>query len=151
MKSTRTSQRNQVRGRLALPPDVDLNYIDWKPTVGEKQAIQRERTRKAKLEWLAAIQAKADSDELAFLRRKVAAQAQVIAADREWLDRQKELEEERAKVKAYYEQEHAKEEKAADKARLERLKKATDAINKDNARAERAELLRRGVVRGRRK
>ncbi len=135
---------------MALPPDVDLNFIDWLPTVGEKEATRRERTRKAKLQWLADIQAKADRDELAYLRMKVAAQAKLIEADRDWLERQKEREDELEKVQAFYESEHAKEEQAADKVRLARLKKATDAINKDNARTERAELLRRGVVRGRR-
>ena len=139
-----------MRATLALPPDVNLDFIDWQPTHSEKEATRRELTRKVKLEWLAEIQAKADRDELAYLRMKVAAQAKVIEADRDWLERQKEREDELKRVQAFYESEHQKEEQAADRARLARLKKATDAINKDNTRAERAELTRRGLVRGRR-
>jgi hypothetical protein len=49
------------------------------------------------------------------------------------------------RVKAYYESENRKE----DKARLARLEKATKLIEKDKAKQERAELAKRGVIRGR--
>ncbi len=151
MKPRKTTQRNRVRSTMALPPDVDLNFIDWQPTVGEKEATRRERTRKVKLEWLADQDAKFDAAELEHLRKKCAALQQVVDADRAWLERQKELEGDHAKVKAYYEQEADKEAQAERAALLKRLEKATKKINADNARTERAELLRRGVVRGRRK
>ena len=53
------------------------------------------------------------------------------------------------KARGYYEAEHTKEEQVADKARREKCLKLRKEINRDIVRAEREELIRRGVYGGR--
>jgi hypothetical protein len=53
------------------------------------------------------------------------------------------------KVRDYYEGERKKEEQAGDKARRDKCLKLRREINRDIVRAERQELIRCGVYRGR--
>ena len=131
-------RENPIRFTSALPPDVDLDDIAWVPTRAERQ-----------LAWLNEQKAKWDAEELAYYRKRCDQLAVIVAADRAWIDLQNEIEAEMKRVRDYYEGERKKEEQAADRARREKCLKLRKEINRDLVRAEREELIRRGVYRGR--
>lgn len=81
MKSTKTGQKNRVRGVLWLPPDVRLDEIDWKPSVGEKRAEAYEAQRKRKLEWLAESDANFEKAEKEYRKARIAVLQKMIDAD----------------------------------------------------------------------
>jgi len=130
-------RENPIRFTSALPPDVDLEDIAWVPTHEERL-----------LAWLQEQKTKWDAEELAYYHSRCDQLAVIVAADEAWIDRQNEIEAEMKRVRDYYEGEHKKEEQAADKARREKCLKLRKEINRDMVRAEREELIRRGVYRG---
>ena len=119
------------------------------PTRDEIKIEQRNRKRLAELKRLDELQRKWDQEELAYMRRKIEALAQVVEADRAWIARQNQLEAELKKVRDYYAQEHAREEAAADKIRRKKCLRLGKEIYRDAARAERGLLIARGVYRSR--
>jgi hypothetical protein len=131
-------RESPIRFSSALPPDVDLDDIAWVPTREERQ-----------LAWLKEQKAKWDAEELAYYRKRCDELAIVVAADKAWIDRQNEIEAEMKKARDHYEAEHKKEEQAADRARRQKCLKLRKEINRDLVRAEREELIRRGIYKGR--
>ena len=95
------------------------------------------------------MQAQWVAEDLARLRRYVAELAVVIEKDVDWLDRVNAIQQEQKRVTDYWLAEQKKTADAIHKAHLKRLEQITEDIRKDAARAERRELLKRGVVRGR--
>jgi hypothetical protein len=127
-----------IKFTTSLPNDIDLDDIAWVPTREERL-----------LAWLQEQKAKWDAEELAYYRKRCDQFAVIVAADKAWIDRQNEIEADIKRVRDYYEVERKKEEQAADKARREKCLKLRKEINRDLVRAEREELIRRGVYRGR--
>jgi hypothetical protein len=154
----RVASRNRVRSTMYLPSDVNLDEVDWQPTVGEKRAEVYHKTRLRKLEWLDEQQKRREAAELQWLRDRVAVLESVIQADKEFIKQENERERQRMaaeeqvnSVRDYYLTEKQKEEKASDAMRRARLSVLTAAMNKDIARTERKALENRGAVRGRRR
>jgi hypothetical protein len=130
-----------------IPGERD-DYL-FAPTRDEIKIERRNRKRLAELKQLDELKRKWGQEELAYMRRKIEALAQVVEADRAWIARQNQLEAELKNVQDYYAQEHAKEEAAADKTRRERCLRLGNEIYRDAAKAERRLLLAHGVYRGR--
>jgi hypothetical protein len=132
-------RENPIRYLVSLPVDVsDLDGISWKPT---REEILLERLRIMQAQWVA--------EDLARLRRYVAELAVVVEKDVDWLDRVNAIQQEQKRVTDYWLAEQKKTADAIHKAHLKRLEQITEDIRKDAARAERRELLKRGVVRDR--
>ena len=129
-------------------PGERADYL-FAPTRDEIKIERRNRKRLTELKRLDELKRKWDQEELAYMRRKVEAIVAVVEADRAWISRQNQLEAELKKIRDYYAQEHAREDAAADKARLERCVRLGKEIYRDAAKAERRLLLARGVYRGR--
>jgi hypothetical protein len=127
------------RPKLALPYGINLSQFYWYPTREERILT---RLKEMKADW--------DAQELAYYRRKARELGADVARDREWLERRNALEAELTAIQAYYRTEREKELAAEDKARREKAMQLLKEINTDIAKFERAELMRRGVVRGRR-
>lgn len=126
-----------IKFTTSLPNDIDLDDIAWVPTREERQ-----------LAWLEEQKAKWDAEELAYYRKRCDQLAFIVAADKAWIDRQNEIEAGMKKVRDYYESEHRKEEQAADKRRLARLKQIIAEVNADICRTERERFAARGLIRG---
>lgn len=132
---------------FVLPPDVAKpEDILWGPTYEEHQLSL---LRKLKAKW-AREDAAIERKHLERLRKRATELEQSIAKDREWLARLAERQEEQKRVTDYWVEEQRKQAEADHKALLARLAKATKEIQRSDARSEREELLRRGVVRGQR-
>lgn len=145
----RAAARNRIRCTVALPADVELDFIDWVPGKAELAAVQRRKTAQRRLEYLDELKAEWERSDLLAMQRKAAELAVVIAQDKIWLARESAWEAKVESVRNYFLTELQREEKAADKARLERLRKAAAAINRDICKTEREVLIRRGAYRGR--
>jgi hypothetical protein len=128
-----------MKRRAKVPPGYCEQDYYWYPTREERILGRLAEMRK---EW--------DAQELAYYRRKAREFGEQVARDREWLQRHNALETELNAIQTYYRTEREKELAAEDKARRERAKQLLKEINTDIAKFERAELMRRGVVRGRR-
>ena len=131
-----------------MPYGVKLSEYDFEPTPEERKITRNLKRRKRKhnlfVKRIEGMKAKWDREELEYLRRKCAAQAESIAADKVWLEQVKQREAEVEKIRSYYETEQDKERKA----HLDRL---TKLINKETNARDRKVLEEKGLVRGRRK
>ena len=116
-----------------------MDGISWKPT---REEILLERLRAMQAQWVA--------EDLARLRRYAAELAAVVEKDKIWLERVNERQKEQERVTNWWLGEQKKTADAIHEAQLARLEEITEDIRKSDARAERRELLRRGVYRGRR-
>jgi hypothetical protein len=114
-----------------------LTQYWWHPTREERILT---RLKEMKAEW--------DAQELAYHRRKYREFAADVARDREWLERQNAVGAELMAIQTYYKTAQEKELAAEDKARREKAKQLLKEINTDIAKFERAELMKRGVIRG---
>lgn len=130
----------------ALPAGIRPSDFFWGPTYEEHQLSL---LRKLKAKW-AREDAAIERKHLERMRKRAAELEQSVAKDREWLARLAERQEEQKRVTDYWLAEQKKQADAEHKALVARLAKATKEIQKSDARSEREELLRRGVVRGRR-
>lgn len=136
---------------LALPAGVKLADFLFEPDKEEKQAFRNDRRRRGRLDKLKSLKSKWDAEDLAATRRRVKELEAVVAADREFVAREAENEERRMAAEAqtkkivdyYINSEH--------KALLARAARAGREINADIVKAERKELERRGLVRGKRR
>ena len=132
-------RENPTRAVMALPVDVaNLDGISWTPT---REEILLERLRLMQAQWVA--------EDLARLRRYAAELAVVVEKDKILLERVNEIQQEQKRVTGNWLAEQKKTADAIHKAQLKRLEQITEDIRKDAACAERRELLRRGVYRGR--
>jgi hypothetical protein len=140
-----------------LPNDVLADGVLWAPDAAESQAFKNWRHAKHELGRLVALRhrwARQERKHDAFIdaqHRRFSAELNAAIADEKRVEelraaRDKEIE----WRKAYYLGELDKEIKAADERRRKAAKEILERIHKDNARLEREELTRRGVVRGRR-
>jgi len=133
-------RENPIRYLVSLPVDVsDLDGISWKPT---REEILLERLR--------AMQATWEREDIERHRRRAAEIAADVSRDIDWLERVNAIQKEQQRVENYWLEERKKTADAIHAAQLKRLEQITEDIRKDAARAERRELLRRGVYRGRR-
>jgi hypothetical protein len=128
-----------MKRRAKVPPGFCERDYYWYPTREERIL---DRLWEMKKEW--------DDQELVYYCRKAREFGEQIARDREWLERQNALEAELNAIQTYYRIEREKELAAEDKARREKSRQLLKEINGDMAKLERTELMRRGVVRGRR-
>jgi hypothetical protein len=142
---------------LALPGDVKMSDVLWEPDEAELQVLRAYRFAAHHLKRLEAKKRQWQSQDrqhdayMDRMRRKFAAGLQArVAVDVRANELQAARDAEIEKVRSYYLGELDKEIAAADKKRLEALAAITKRIEKDNRRVEREELIRRGVVRGRR-
>jgi hypothetical protein len=143
-------RRNQ-RG-LHWPSFVDETPDDYffEPTKGEREAEQRYKNRLYRLEYLAGLKAKWETEDIARLKRRAAELESVVAKDRAYVERVNQIQQENDRVTNWWLAEQKKTADAIHAAQLKKLELILEDIQKDNARAERAELLRRNVVGGRR-
>jgi hypothetical protein len=128
-------RENPIRFTVPLPADIDLEQIAWKPTREELLFGWPENEKR-----------KAAEEELAHYRRRAAEIAAQVEQDRIWLEQQRER---LAAMQNYCLSEREKEAQAGDKFRREKCASIGKEINRAAARAEREELIRRGVYRGR--
>jgi hypothetical protein len=131
-------RESPIRFTVPLPADIDLEQIAWKPT---RQEILLDGLAEMKRQW--------DAEELAYYRRRCAELALEVEQCRAWLERERLWEERVAAIQNYYLSEREKEAQADDKSRREKCARLGKEINRAAARAEREELIRRGVYRGR--
>jgi hypothetical protein len=132
-------RENPIRYLVFLPVDVsDLNGISWKPT---REEILLERLR--------AMQATWEREDIERRRRRAAEIAADVSRDIDWLERVNAIQREQQRVENYWLEERKKTADAIHKAQLKRLAQINEDIRKSDARIERQELLKRGVVRGR--
>jgi hypothetical protein len=142
-----------------------IEIYDFKPLPDERAAYRYWRRRKALLKELDTMRARWDREDWTRIRNRATQIAAAVERDRQ----NAELEEHRNAVDRWWAAERAKDKEAMerlvdayqneldaktvrqDKARLAALDKILQNIQRDNARVEREELARRGVVRGRRK
>jgi hypothetical protein len=121
----------------------------WEPDDAEIAVNIEQRRQKNFTAKIKRFLARFQQEELEYFHRRCDQLATIVAADKAWIDRQNEIEAEMKRVRDYYEGERKKEEQAADKARRQKCLKLLKEINRDLVRAEREELIRRGVYRGR--
>jgi hypothetical protein len=131
-------RENSIRFTVPLPFDIDLEQIAWKPT---REEILLDSLAEMKRQW--------DAEELAYYRRRCAELALEVERCRVWLERERLWEERLAAIQNYYLSEREREAQAGDKSRRERCVRISKEINRAAARAEREELIRRGMYRGR--
>jgi hypothetical protein len=124
---------------MCLPSGINLDDISWSPT---REEILLEHLRVMQAQWMA--------EDFARFHRYAAELTVVVAKDRLWLEQVNEIQREQKRVNDYWLAEQKKTAEAIHAAQLKKLELILEDIQKDNARAERAELLRRNVVRGRR-
>jgi len=129
-------RESPIRFLVALADN--LEDIAWRPT---REEILFERLAHMKVCW--------DREDDERRRRRAAEIAVVVELDKVWLERERLWEECLAAVQNYYLGEREKEEQAADRRRREKCLKLRKEINRDMVRAEREELIRRAVYRGR--
>jgi hypothetical protein len=143
---------------FVLPAGVNLSDFDFAPTAEEKALEKKLRLQaKRRLVNLSNLQKLWQREEDAYLKRMDALRQKHVAVifaqveqDRIWLEKVNAIQEEQKRVTDYWLAEHEKESKAIHAAHLKKLAAIQEDIRKDNARAERQELDRKGLVRGKR-
>jgi hypothetical protein len=133
----------------ALPLGIRLADYFWSPDKAEREVNLAAQRRRAALAKLAKLEVEWKVQDELRLRRRAAELAVVVAADKEWLAREQAWEEQLQKIQDYYRSEAQREAAEERKRLLAKLDKVTRQMNKSDVRAERQELLRRGVFRGR--
>jgi len=134
----------------ALPLGIQMSDFLWEPDAEEKRVAveaQRRQSRLAKLHRLEKLWAAQDFERL---KRRAAELAAIVEQDRAFVAREQAFEREMQRRQAIIMQLHDEDAKLERKLLLARLEKATKELNKDVVRSERAALLAKGVVRGRR-
>jgi hypothetical protein len=138
-RTKRHSKRPSGENIFCLPAGENLSNYLWEPTWEERQLAH---LRQMEIHW--------NRNELLALRKRAKQLEATIAADRKWVERQQIIEDGLKRIQDYYKKAHDAEDAAEHAALLKRLEKATKDIAASNARAEKRELIRRGVLRGRR-
>ena len=133
----------------ALPYGINLSDYLFAPDAEEIQVVVNERRRQDRLAKLHKLEKMWERQDLERLRRRAAELESVIAADKEWLEKQNAWDAEIERRKAIILKLHDEDAKLERERLLARLEKATKTMNAEIVRSERAELSRRGVVRGR--
>lgn len=150
MSGMETRKRFPLR---ALPAGINLRDFYWKPTPDEKAVDSKflERQRRNRLAKLQRLEKAWLAEDVERLKRRAAELELVAVQDRIYVARVTAIEQEQKRVTDYWLHEQEKQAAAERKALLERLERATKAINADTVQAERKVLAARGVLRGRRK
>jgi hypothetical protein len=154
--STRESScRMRPRPIFALPPGVNLSDMDFVPSKEEREAGRVRKQAARRLKNLANLMKLWQRQDDEYEQRRDAIRQKHINTilalaeqDRAWLERVNEIQQEQKRVTDYWLAEQKKTADAIHKAQLKRLAQINEDIKKSAARAERQELLRRGVVRG---
>lgn len=134
-----------------LPLLASVSYADfyWEPTHDEVKIERRGKQRLNDLTRLVMMKAKWEREDLDRVKRRLAEIGREVERDKVWLQQQEEWEREIERRRNYWLSEQAKEAERERNKLLARLEKANKEIVKSNALAERQELIRRGVYRGR--
>jgi hypothetical protein len=159
---SRAKDMNHRRPIYVLPCGESLSDYDFSPSAEEtaaaKQLAKNRKHAKRVLENLGHQLKQWERQDTEYQRTMTALRQKHIAAilvqaelDREWLARMNAWEQEINRRRNFYLTEHKKEVRAAHAAQLKKLEQIQNDIRKDNARAERQELLKRGLVKGRSK
>ena len=117
----------------------------FRPNKAEREAFRFRRRLVGKLRQLESMERRLNRLQ----ERRIAHITAEIAVEAAWLERERQWEERLAAVQNYYLGEREKEEQARDRARREKCACVSKEISRAAARAERNELARRGVYRGR--
>jgi hypothetical protein len=96
------------------------------------------------------MQATWEREDIERHRRRAAEIAADVSQDLDWLERVNAIQREQQRMENYWLEERKKTADAIHKAQLKRSAQINEDIRKSAVRAERQELLKRGVVRGRR-
>src|SRR6267143_1878210 len=147
----RIASQNRVRSTMYLPPDLNLDDIDWIPTKEEKQARAADQHRQASLRRLARLKQRWDEQDAAQARRLRARRLKeieaAIVADKKWIAEFEEKERQRMAAEAETKRVHDWWVAEQHRELLARAERAGREINRDICKTERTVLEKRGVVR----